>query len=122
MMKEPINQALLHFSKMIIKQQRAEPRLFRTMLYAALENRQLGPLFFKQRLPVRNLLVEFFGKKMAEGKIRREDPLLLAQGFMAMIFHYLLVTEIFKAKGYYAQSEDKTLARFIHLFEKGIKK
>ncbi|HCU23636.1 MAG TPA: hypothetical protein DF383_01365 [Deltaproteobacteria bacterium] len=90
------------------------------MLYAALESHHLGELFIKQRLPVSEFLLEFFSEKIKTGEMRALDPTVLTRSFLAMISHYVLITQVFHAPTHFPLPERKMLESFVDIFTEGV--
>lgn len=116
----PLREGLLYLGQMILARFKKDTSFFRMALYSALEQNEFSRLIFRRRLPLPELLKEFFSKKIREGEIRSEDPESLATTFFAMIHHYTLLTAVFKAQDYFPKGEKEMLKDFVRILLEGI--
>ncbi|MFO1519014.1 MAG: TetR/AcrR family transcriptional regulator [bacterium] len=113
-------QGLFNIAKTFIREHVREPRLFRMMLYSALENHRVSRFIFRQRVPFVTFVEEFLRAKAAVRELRPLDARVAARAFIGMIHNYIMVTQIFKTKSFFPKSEDRILKEYIHLFLKGV--
>jgi AcrR family transcriptional regulator len=116
----PVPEGLLKIAQIIVDKHRENIWFLRVMLFAALESHDLGQQFFKQRLPLLEFLVEFFEKKILSGEVKPLDPAVLSRAYIAMIHHYVLITQVFHAKDHFPLPETAMLGQFVLIFTRGV--
>ena len=116
----PVPEALLEVAQIVVHKHRENIWFLRVMLFAALESHHLGQLFFKQRLPLLEFLEEFFEKKIKAGEVQVMSPGVLARAYIAMIHHYVLITQVFNAKDHFPLPEKPMLQHFVRIFTRGV--
>ncbi len=72
----------------ILEHYRADPAYPRLLLYAALEDPELGALFYERQRKGRELLAGYIRRRIEEGAFRPVDPALAARAFLGMLFHH----------------------------------
>jgi Transcriptional regulator len=117
---QSVEKALADVAKLIIEKNRMDPSFFRMMLFSSLENHKLSRLFLQHRLPITEFLDEFFKAKIADGTLRLQNPGILSRAFLALVNHYILVSQIFQAPEFYPVSEQSLMAQYINIFTRGI--
>ncbi len=66
---------------------RDDPAYTRLLLFAVLEEPELGSLFYEHQREGRQLLANYIRQRIEEGAFRRVDPELAARAFLGMLFH-----------------------------------
>lgn len=77
-----------HLGRFILEQYQADPAYPRLLLFAALEEPELGALFYERQREGRECLAEYIRQRIEEGAFRRVDPVLAARAFLGMLFHH----------------------------------
>ncbi len=78
-----------------------DPKLFRLLLYCALENHELSDRFFQTRISERyEILADHIRGCIRKGTFRKVDPLVAARGFFGMAVYHFLIEEVFGGKKY----------------------
>lgn len=116
----PVPEALLEVAQIVVHKHLENIWFLRVMLFAALESHHLGQLFFKQRLPLLEFLEEFFEMKIKAGEVQVMSPAVLARAYIAMIHHYVLITQVFNAKDHFPLPEKPMLQHFVQIFTRGV--
>lgn len=74
----------------------ADSRLYRLLLFSALENHQLSHRFFRTYISdYYQAVAAHIRERVRDGRFRKVDPLLSARLFIGMALHYFLVQELF---------------------------
>jgi len=71
----------------ILELYRNDPAYTRLLLFAVLEEPELGVLFFEHQHEGRQLLAGYIRRRIEEGAFRPVDPELAAHAFLGMFFH-----------------------------------
>jgi|YNPBryunderm2012_1023409.scaffolds.fasta_scaffold00980_3 AcrR family transcriptional regulator len=71
----------------ILELYRNDPAYTRLLLFAVLEEPELGVLFFEHQHEGRQLLAGYIRRRIEEGAFRPVDPELAARAFLGMFFH-----------------------------------
>lgn len=75
----------------------ADSRLYRLLLFSALEDHELSHRFFSTYISeCYEAVAAHIRERIRAGHFRRSDPLLSARLFIGMALHYFLVEELFK--------------------------
>jgi AcrR family transcriptional regulator len=75
----------------------ADSRLYRLLLFSALEDHQLSHRFFTTYISqYYEAVATHIRGRIKEGRFRKTDPLLAARLFIGMALHYFLVEQLFK--------------------------
>lgn len=72
----------------ILARYRADPAYPRLLLFAALEDPELGALFYERQREGRQCLAEYIRRRIEEGAFRPVDPALATRVFLGMLFHH----------------------------------
>jgi len=72
----------------ILGQYCADPAYPRLLLFAALEEPELGALFYERQREGRDCLAGYIRQRIEEGAFRPVDPALAARVFLGMLFHH----------------------------------
>lgn len=74
----------------------SDSRLYRLLLFSALESHQLSARFFRTYVSeYYEAVAEHIRQRIRAGRFRKMDPLLAARLFIGMALHYFLVQELF---------------------------
>jgi len=111
--------ALSLIARVTVAKMKRDQTFLRMMLFSALENHPMSRRLYQQRLPLIEFMEKLFQARMDKGEMESSDPGLLARAFFSMIYHYVLITKIFRARTYFKKSEKEVLAGFIHVFLNG---
>lgn len=65
----------------------SDPAYTRLLLFAVLEEPELGALFYEHQREGRQLLAGYIRQRIEEGAFRPVDPELAARAFLGMLFH-----------------------------------
>ena len=83
----------------ILSRNTSDPKLFRLLLFCALENHELRDRFFQTRISERyEILAQHIRGCIRKGIFRKVDPLVAARGFFGMVVYHFLIQEIFGGK------------------------
>jgi AcrR family transcriptional regulator len=75
----------------------ADSRLYRLLLFSALENHELSHRFFRTYISnYYDAVAAHIRQRIATGGFRSVDPLLSARLFIGMVLHYFLVQDVFR--------------------------
>lgn len=75
----------------------SDSRLFRLLLFSALEDHELSHRFFATYISTYyEAVAEHIRERIRQRRFRETDPLLAARLFIGMTLHYFLVEELFK--------------------------
>jgi AcrR family transcriptional regulator len=118
--QKPLEEGLFLLSRHILAQFKKDRAFCRMLLFSALENHPLSRLMFRQRLPFPEALKSFLLEKSRGGENRFPDPEIAAKAFFGMLFHYVMITQIFRAKDYFPKKEDDLLRSYVRLFTQGV--
>src|SRR3989475_11275805 len=98
----------------ILERRAKDQTLSRLLLYSALENHRLSHRLFRTYVAeCYEVLADYIRRRIAEGKFRPVDPLLVARGFLGMVGYHSWIKELFGGKRYQnfsVQEVNKTLA------------
>ena len=84
-------------AEVILRRNFADSRLYRLLLYSALENHELSHRFFTTYISsYYQAVAAHIRSRIKDGRFRKTDPLLAARLFIGMALHYFLVEELFK--------------------------
>ncbi len=122
---EPLRQlslkkALFRISQVVVDYVSQDSTLMRTMLHAALEDYKWGQNFLSRPLPLNVFMEKFFSERIQKKEIRRVHPVLASTTFLSMLFHYLLIKEVYKSPDLYGASQEKTLEFFVDTLLRGL--
>ncbi len=107
----------LHF----LEEVQRDPTLMRLLLFSALENHELSEMFFRSRVRgLHEFLADYIRAGAAAGRFRPLDPLLAARAFLGMVFHNLLIHELFGVKREPTQGVHEVVETFVVLFLRGL--
>lgn len=77
----------------------SDSRLYRLLLFCALEDHELSHRFFRRYIwDYYTGVAEHIRRRIAEGAFRDVDPMLAARAFIGMVLHYFLVEELFRGR------------------------
>ena len=114
---------LLKLAHRVVEHNEQDPTFMRLLLFSALEGHALSDLFFQRRtLPVRDFLKNYFRDQMRRGVLRKTDPGLAAQAFLAMIFGTVQTRVLYKIPRALQQPLDKTLESYVKIFLQGMER
>ena len=98
-----------------------DPSLMRLLLFSALEGHELSEMFFRSRVRrLHEFLADYIRAGTAAGRFRPLDPLLAARAFLGMVFHNLLIHELFGVKRDPGQGVAGVVEGFVVLFLRGL--
>ena len=98
-----------------------DPTLMRLLLFSALEGHELSEMFFSSRVRrLHEFLADYIRAGTAAGRFRALDPLLAARAFLGMVFHNLLIHELFGVKREAGQEADRVVEGLVTLFLRGL--
>ncbi len=109
----------------ILRNYRADPRLERVMLFAALEGHEVGLAHYRQfSLPIFELLRAYIARRQSEGAIRDCNPGLVIAGIAGMAQYFAMMTGLF---GFHIEEDQQELDEravdgFTAIVMKGIEK
>ncbi len=107
----------LHF----LEEVQRDASLMRLLLFSALEGHELSEMFFRSRVRrMHEFLAEYIRAGTAAGRFRPLDPLLAARAFLGMVFHNLLIHELFGVKREPTQGVREVVETFVVLFLRGL--
>lgn len=107
----------LHF----LEEVQRDHSLMRLLLFSALEGHELSEMFFRSRVRrLHEFLAEYIRAGTAAGRFRPLDPLLAARAFLGMVFHNLLIHELFGVKREPLQGVHEVVETFVALFLRGL--
>jgi AcrR family transcriptional regulator len=92
----------------------------RLLLFSALEGHELSEMFLSS-LGVRDPMVPYLERQMAEGNFRRLDPYLAARAFLGMFVCHIQMQEIFDQKRKYEFDSEEVVKTFVSIFLTGMK-
>ncbi len=85
----------------ILTRNTRDPKLFRLLLFCALENHKLSDRFFQTRIYDRyEILADHIRDCIRSRKFRKVDPLVAARGFFGMVVYHFLIQDIFGGEKY----------------------
>lgn len=77
----------------------SDSRLYRLLLFSALEDHELSHRFFRRYIwDYYTGVAEHIRRRIAAGAFRDVDPMLAARCFIGMVLHYFLVEELFRGR------------------------
>lgn len=98
-----------------------DPTLMRLLLFSGLEGHELSEMFFRSRVRrLHEFLAEYIQAGTADGRFRPLDPLLAGRALLGMVFHNLLIHELFGVKRDPGQGTDEVVETFVALFLRGL--
>lgn len=107
----------MHF----LREGQRDPTLMRLLLFSALEGHVLSEMFFRSRVRhLHDFLADYIRAGAAAGRFRPLDPLLAARAFLGMVFHNLLIHELFAVKRDPTQGVHEVVETFVVLFLRGL--
>jgi AcrR family transcriptional regulator len=92
----------------------------RLLLFSALEGHELSEMFLAS-LGVRDPMVSYIERQMAEGNFRRLDPYLAARAFLGMFVCHIQMQEIFGQKKKSEFDREEVVKTFVSIFLAGMK-
>ena len=107
----------LHF----LEEVQRDASLMRLLLFSALEGHALSEMFFRSRVRrLHEFLADYIRAGAAAGRFRPLDPLLAARAFLGMVFHNLLIHELFGVKREPTQGGHEVVETLVVLFLRGL--
>ncbi len=107
----------LHF----LEEVQRDTSLMRLLLFSALEGHELSEMFFRSRVRrLHEFLADYIRAGAAAGRFRPLDPLLAARAFLGMVFHNLLIHELFGVKREPTQGVQEVVEALVALFLRGL--
>jgi len=107
----------------IIERSREDTTFLRLMLYSALEDNELADLFFAKRMGLLvDFMLEFVKRRVRNGHFRRIEPRTAVRAFLGMIFHYILMEELYDVPEGMRVSSETVVDQFVDIFLNGVKK
>ncbi|HEY7677726.1 MAG TPA: TetR/AcrR family transcriptional regulator [Candidatus Methylomirabilis sp.] len=107
----------LHF----LEEVQRDTSLMRLLLFSALEGHELSEMFFRSRVRrLHEFLADYIRAGAAAGRFRPLDPLLAARAFLGMVFHNLLIHELFGVKREPTQGVHEVVDALVALFLRGL--
>jgi len=103
----------------ILQRYRADPAYARLLLFAALEDPELGQLLFEGQQRTRDCLACYIRQRIAEGAFRAVDPAVAARAFLAMFHHHGQVGVLF-ADHFLKGGRREIVRGMVEIFLKGI--
>jgi len=116
----PLEESLLKISQAIVEQVHQDPRLIRIMLYSSLESAEYAHGFFRKELPLNQFLEKFFHQRVKRGEIHLTHIPLVVKTFLALLFQYLTMKEIYQSAHYFVVPESQVLSFFVKTLLRGI--
>jgi AcrR family transcriptional regulator len=92
----------------------------RLLLFSALEGHELADMFLAS-MEVRDPMVSYLEKQMAEGTFRRMDPVLVSRAFLGMFVCHIQMQEIFGRKRKAEFDRGDVVRTFVSIFLAGMK-
>jgi len=103
----------------ILERYQADPAYPRLVLFAALEDPELGALFYERQREARKYLADYIRQRIREGVFRPVDPALAARAFLGMLFHHGQVGVLYR-DGYLKASLKEIVEGMVDIFLSGI--
>ena len=104
-----------------LREVQRDPSLMRLLLFSALEGHELSEMFFQSRVRrLHEFLAEYILAGTADGRFRPLDPLLAGRAFLGMVFHNLMIHELFGVKRDAGQGVEEVVETFVALFLRGL--
>jgi len=75
-------------ARFILELYQADPAYARLLLFAALEEPELGALFYQRQREGYDCLAEYIRQRIEEGAFRPVDPALAVRAFLGMLFYH----------------------------------
>ena len=116
----PLEAGLYYLAQRIVSRFKKNQAFFRMMLFSGLENHPMSQWFLRQRLPIPETLKNFFLEKLGAQNPGTRDPEVAAKAFFGMLFHYVIISQVFRVPDYFPQDEDGLLKEYVQIFVKGI--
>jgi len=92
----------------------------RLLLFSALEGHELADMFLAS-IEVRDPIVSYMERQMAEGTFRRMDPVLASRAFLGMFVCHIQTQEIFGQKRKTEFDREDVVKAFVSIFLSGMK-
>jgi len=92
----------------------------RLLLFSALEGHELADMFLAS-MEVRDPMVSYMERQMAEGTFRQMDPVLAARAFLGMFVCHIQTQEIFGQKKKADFDRGHVVRTFVSIFLAGMK-
>ena len=104
----------------IIESYRADARLERVLLFAALEGNEQGLAHYRNfSIPIRDLLRDYIVRRQRDGALTDHNPVVILAAIAGMAHRYAQFTQFF---GFPAEaSDEETVAAFTRILMNGIK-
>jgi AcrR family transcriptional regulator len=97
----------------------ADPDYARLLLFVALEDPELGMIFYERQKTARECLASYIGQRIEEGVFRPVDPAIAARVFMGMFFHHMQVNVLYQDN--FIQRDKKQIVReMVEIFLRGM--
>jgi AcrR family transcriptional regulator len=94
--------------------------VMRLLLFSALEGHELAEMFLSS-LAVRDPMVSYLEKQMADGTFRRMDPVLASRAFVGMFVCHIQMQEIFGQRKKPDFDRGEVVKAFVSIFLSGMK-
>jgi AcrR family transcriptional regulator len=93
----------------------------RLLLSAALEDHELGNIFFERQRKAHELIAAYIAERIEDGAFRPIDPRLAVRAFLGMTAHHGLTTMLYR-DDFVKGSRRQVVEGLVDLFLKGISK
>ncbi len=104
-----------------LEETQRDTSLMRLLLFSALEGHELSEMFFRSRVRrLHEFLADYIQAGAAAGRFRPMDPMLAARAFLGMVFHNLLIHELFGVKREPTQGVHEVVEALVALFLRGL--
>jgi AcrR family transcriptional regulator len=91
----------------------------RLLLFVALEDPELGALFYDRQRQGRELLARYINRRIKEGAFRQMDPPLAARAFLGMVSHHGVLGLLYQ-DDFVQGSRKKIVEGMVDIFLRGI--
>ena len=91
----------------------------RLLLFVALEDPELGALFYERQRQGRELLARYIERRIKEGAFRPMHPALAARAFLGMVSHHGVLNLLYQ-DDFVPGSREKIVEGMVDIFLKGI--
>ena len=91
----------------------------RLLLFVALEDPELGALFYDRQRQGRELLARYINRRIKEGAFRQMDPALAARAFLGMVSHHGVLGLLYQ-DDFVQGSRKKIVEGMVDIFLRGI--
>lgn len=109
-------------AEFMVKETEEDNTFLRLMLYSALEGHGLSALFIKKRSDVLvDFLTDYAESRIKEGGFKPIDARIVIRAFIGMIFHFILMREIFRVPKKLQVPKTEAIKKFVDIFLEGVR-